>query len=193
MACVEDSTAGERAGVRGPRGHLSPLTPALSPQPCPLRKSSRLWGEGAESAAPTVGTHTPFLHGETMVSRARYCGHVGGNVARAVGGRIDVSQLKNDPFACPHIPVGMSAISRWSSEATPPEHGSRPFPHPGGMPDVRLGVGFSHRSSSGVFCHPSGMGSSWQSSPGGVAPLDHRLWAATPAGWRSGPNPADSA
>ena len=40
------------------------------------------------------------------------------------------------PFArIPH-PGGMTAISRWSSAATPPEHGPRQLSHPGGMPEV---------------------------------------------------------
>ncbi len=54
-----DLIAGERAGVRGPHRHLSPLTPALSPQPNPPPKSSRPWGEGADSPVTKRGTYAP--------------------------------------------------------------------------------------------------------------------------------------
>ena len=51
-----------RGGVRGPYRPFWPLTPAISPQRYPHRKSRRQWGEGAErDRLPAFLTHTPDI------------------------------------------------------------------------------------------------------------------------------------
>ena len=109
----------------------------------------------------------------------RRSGSVGSRSQAGMSGR-PVGYSSDDWFlrVAPH-PGGMPALSRWSSAATPPEHDPRPPPHPGGMPEGWLAVG-GYRV--GQRCHPFRMGRTWRLPSGGVAALDHRLRAVTPAG-----------
>ena len=82
-----------------------------------------------------------------------------------------------NPSGICHFPEGNSANSRWSSAATPPDSVLVKSLYPVGIAAHRI---TENARTAGI---PPGYRRLWMPETGGVAALDHRLWAVTPAGW----------
>ena len=90
------------------------------------------------------------------------------------------------PSPARFIPKGFQPIAGGERSVTTGHRLPTPA-YPEGIAALRV---VDSLASAGI---PSGYGSLVEHEPVVFAALDHRLWAATPAGWKSGPNPEDSA
>ncbi len=80
-------------------------------------------------------------------------------------------------------PAGVTEISRWSSEAIPPDRDCPARPIPEGWQNRLKLPHAGTRSESCVSGIPSGCGTGRARLSGGVASLNHRLIADIPPGW----------
>ena len=88
------------------------------------------------------------------------------------------------------IPAGISVISRWLSEATPPERDTtRNKAIPEGLQNEEDEVPNDFKFHDEEFWHPSGMRRYFATMSGGVAALNHRLITIVPPGQSFGSIP----